>query len=53
MDVDNNQRQDHFFEVALINGAQAFDEMSRRINVRASLANVGKELREKSDAHCA
>src|SRR6266571_4181724 len=52
MDVDENQQQDHFLEVNLINGAQAFDEVSRWIDVRAPLTNVGKELREKSGAHC-
>jgi hypothetical protein len=36
---------------ALVDGVQAFDEMCRRIYVRARLADVREEFREKPGAH--
>ena len=51
MHVDNDQRQDHFFRVDLVDGAQAFDEMRRRIDVRTPLADVREEFREETRAH--
>jgi len=51
MHINNDQRQDHFFRVDLVDSAQAFDEMRRWIDVRAALADVRKEFREKTGAH--
>ncbi len=51
MHIDNDQRQEHFFRVDLVDGAQAFNEMCRRIHVRAPLADVREEFREKTGAH--
>ena len=48
MHIDNHQRQEHFFRVDLIDGAQAFNEMRRRIYVGAPLADVREEFREKT-----
>ena len=50
MHIDNDQRQEHFFRVDLVDGAQAFNEMCRRIYVRAPLADVREEFREKTGA---
>jgi len=51
MNIDNDQRQEHFFRVDLVNSAQAFNEMCRRIYVRAPLTDVREEFREKTGAH--
>jgi hypothetical protein len=51
MHIDNDQRQDHFFRVDLVDGSQAFDKMRRRIEVGAPLADVREEFREKTGAH--
>jgi hypothetical protein len=51
MHIDNDQRQEHFFRVDLVDGAEAFNEMSRRIYVRSPLAHVREQFREKTGAH--
>src|SRR5215470_4356216 len=51
MHVDNDQRQNHFFWVDLINGAEAFDKMRRWINVSAPLADVREEFCEETSSH--
>ena len=48
MHINNDKRQDHFFGIDLIDGAQPFDEMSRRIDVRPPLADMRKQLGEKT-----
>ena len=40
-----------FFVVDLIDCAQSFDEMGRRIDVRSLLPDVSEKLRQKSFSH--
>jgi len=40
-----------FFVVDLIDCAQSFDEMGRRIDVRSLLPDVSEKLRKKSFSH--
>ena len=51
MNIDADERQNHFLKVDLINRAEAFVEMRRRINVSAPLTDVSENLCEKSLAH--
>ena len=48
MYINNHQGQNHFLGIDLIDGAQPFDEMSGRIDVRPPLTNMGKQLGEKT-----
>jgi len=42
MHIDNDERQDHLLEINLIHRTQTFDEMCRRIDMGAPLANMCK-----------
>ena len=50
--IDNDQRQNHFFQVDLVNRPKSLDEMRRRINVRSPLADMREQFREKTGPHC-
>src|SRR5437588_4597109 len=51
VNIDAYQRQNHLFEVDLIDCAQSFDEMGRRIDVRSLMPDVSEKLRKKSFSH--
>jgi hypothetical protein len=46
--INNHQGQNHFLGIDLIDGAQTFDEMSGRIDVRPPLTNMREQLGEKT-----
>jgi len=50
--INNHQGQNHFLGIDLIDGAQPFDEMSRRIDVRPPLPNMREQLGEKTGTQC-
>ena len=51
VNVDHDQRQDHFLGVDLVDGSLALDEMGWWIAVRAPLADVRELLGEEALAH--
>ena len=48
MDIDHHEREDHFLDVDPIDGAHAFYEMRRRIDMRSPLSHMREGLRIKS-----
>jgi hypothetical protein len=48
----NNQGQDHFFWIDLVNRAQPFDEMRRRIDMRSPLLATVCFVRGAGAAQC-
>jgi len=48
MHIDNDQRQDHFLRVDLINGAKTFDEMRRWIDARSRLTDAREGVPRKT-----
>jgi hypothetical protein len=52
MDINDGKRENHFFEIDLIHGAQPLNEMGRRIDMRSPLSDMCENLRKESSAHC-
>jgi hypothetical protein len=48
VNVDHHERQNHFLQADLIDGPQTFNKMGRWIDMRAPLADVGKNLSKES-----
>src|SRR4029450_1382231 len=51
MNIDNDQRQNHFLGINLIKSTEPLNEVCWWVHMRAPLANVTKNFRKKSGSH--